>query len=70
MLPSSSPIHLTTKGHFMIIFDIRLGRFTILAQRETVAHTFKVTREGPGEVIIDLPYVSIFLTNESRARTV
>ena len=50
----------------MIIFDIRLGRFSILAQRETVGHTFKVTREGPGEITVDLPYVSIILTNERR----
>ena len=50
----------------MIIFDIRLGRFSILAQRETVAHAFRVTQEGPGEVTFDLPYVSIVLSNERR----
>ena len=51
----------------MIIFDIRFGRFSILAQRETVQHSFKVTREGPGEFIIDLPWVSVTLTNFRKA---
>jgi len=50
----------------MIIFDIRLGRFSILAQRETVAHGFRVTQEGPGEITLDLPYISFTLTNERR----
>ena len=42
----------------MIIFDIRFGNRSILAQRETVPHSFKVSREGPGEVIF---------TNERKA---
>ncbi len=54
----------------MIIFDIRLGRFSILALRETVGHTFKVTREGPGEVIFDLPWVSVIFTNHRKAAAV
>ncbi len=51
----------------MIIFDIHIGHFSILAQRETVAHAFKVTQEGPGEITIDLPHVSILVTNARRA---
>ncbi len=50
----------------MTIFDIRLCHLSILAQRETVAHTFKVTREGPGEVILDLPFASVMFTNQRR----
>lgn len=52
----------------MIIFDMRIGHFSILAQRETVRHTFKVTREGAGEVIVDLPWVSVTFTNYRKAK--
>ena len=38
----------------MCYLSFRLGRFELLAQRETVSHTFSVTREGAGEVIVDL----------------
>jgi len=55
------------KGHPMIIFDIRIGRFSILAQSETFQRTFKVTHEAPGEIIVDLPSASITFTNEKRA---
>jgi len=51
----------------MTIFDIRLGNRSILTQRETVRHSFKVTREGPGEVIIDLPFASVTFTNHRLA---
>lgn len=51
----------------MIIFDIRLGNFSILVLRETMGHTFKVTREGAGEVIFDLPWVSVTFTNYRKA---
>lgn len=54
----------------MIIFDIRLSNFSILAQRETVRHSFKVTREGSGEVILDLPFASITFTNHRKAEAV
>lgn len=50
----------------MIIFDIRLGHFSILCQREPDGRTFKATREGPGEIIVDLPYATIILTNYRR----
>ena len=50
----------------MIIFDLHLGPFSALALRETVQHTFKLTREGPGEVVVDLPYVSITFSNSRR----
>lgn len=51
-----------------IIFDICLGRFSILAQRETVQHSFKVNRVAPGEVILDLPYLSLTFTNHQKAK--
>ena len=47
----------------MFYLSFRLGRFEIHAQRETVSHTFRVTREGAGEVIVDLPYLSLTFTN-------
>ncbi|MCD1625801.1 hypothetical protein K7H22_07360 [Seohaeicola saemankumensis] len=51
----------------MIIFDIRLGRFSILAQRETVRHPFKVTREGSGIVVFDLPFTTVTFMNHRKA---
>lgn len=53
----------------MIIFDIRLGHLSVLVQRETVQHSFKVTREGPGEVIFDVPFASITFTNHRKPAT-
>ncbi|WP_375227886.1 hypothetical protein [Roseobacter sp. S98] len=50
----------------MIIFDFRLGHFSILAQREPNWHAFKVTREGPGEIAVDLPSATIVLTDYRR----
>jgi len=47
----------------MHYISLRLGRFEIFAQRETVPATFKVTHEGPGEVIVDLPAFSVAFTN-------
>lgn len=49
----------------MIILDIRLGRFSLLAQRESDPHTIRLTRE-PGEIIVDLPYLRVFLSNHRR----
>lgn len=46
----------------MIIIDIRLGRFSFLVQRESDHRTIRMTRE-PGEIIIDLPYLRLFLTD-------
>ena len=45
---------------------IRLGRFEFYAQRETAPATFKVTRQIPGEITVDLPGVTVFLTNSHR----
>ena len=50
----------------MIIFDLRLGPFSILAQHEPYQRTLKVTREGPREVAVDLPCASIILTDFRR----
>ena len=50
----------------MFYFSIRLGRFELLAQRETVSHAFRVNREGAGEVIIDLPFISLTFTNHCK----
>ena len=66
MVPTSSH----RKDTPMIIFDFRFGRFSIIAQRETVGHTFKVTREGTGEVVFDLPWVSVTFTNHQKAEVV
>lgn len=54
----------------MTIFDIRFGNRSIIAQRETIRHSFKVTREGPGEVILDLPFASVTFTNHHHAEAV
>ncbi|MFG6572542.1 hypothetical protein ACGYLO_13135 [Sulfitobacter sp. 1A13353] len=49
----------------MTIFDIHLGRYSILALKERNAR-FGVQREGIGEVAIDLPYVSLVLTDHRK----
>ena len=46
----------------MIIFDIRLGHFSVLAQRETVPARSLFSRPASGEIIIDLPAVSLTMT--------
>lgn len=51
----------------MIIFAFRLGRFEIVAQRETAPALTTISRPGPGEIILDLPGVSLMLT-DFRAR--
>ncbi len=50
----------------MIIFDLRLGRFSILALKEPDMR-LGVQREGVGEVALDLPYVSLVFTDHSKA---
>lgn len=50
----------------MIIFDLSFRHLSILAQRETVQHTFRINREGRGEVVIDLPYLSIAFTKHRK----
>lgn len=49
----------------MIILDIHLGRFSLLIQRDSDPRTFRVSHE-PGEVIIDLPLLRVFLSNYRR----
>jgi len=51
----------------MIIFDIQLGRFSILALRQPDWCSFKAFQEGPAEITVDMPYVRVFLTDEKRA---
>ncbi len=46
----------------MIIFAFRLGRFEFVAQRETVPARSLFSRPAPGEIIIDLPGVSLMVT--------
>lgn len=48
----------------MIIFDITLGRFSVLAQREQ-GIMLRCTTET-GEAILDLPWLSITFTNHRR----
>lgn len=50
----------------MSYLSIRLGHFEVFAQRETINHTFRVTREAAGEVIIDLPFISLTFTNHRK----
>lgn len=38
---------------------IRIGRLEVIAQRETVNYTLRVTREDDGEVIVALPFISL-----------
>ena len=51
----------------MIIFDLCLGRFSILAKREPDWRSFAAYQEGPGEITVDLPYVRVYLTNQKCA---
>lgn len=50
----------------MIIFDFRLGHLDLLVQREAQSAPFKVTREGPREVIIDWGRFAFTFANHSR----
>lgn len=45
---------------------IRMGRFECFAQRQSWLARLTVTRPAPGEVIIDLPGVTLMLTNHLR----
>ncbi|MDG4648024.1 hypothetical protein P6F26_06175 [Roseibacterium sp. SDUM158017] len=47
----------------MIIFAFRLGRFEIVAQSETLPARTTVSRPATGEVILDLPGVSLMVTD-------
>lgn len=51
----------------MTILAMRLGRFSLLVQRETAPARSLVSRPGPGEVAIDLPGVGVTLTDYRRA---
>jgi len=51
----------------MIIFDLRFGGFSLLVLRETVRHTFRATREGPGAIILDVPFASLTFTDHRKA---
>lgn len=51
----------------MIILDISAGHLSLLVQREPDVR-FGVTREGPGEFMLHLPWSSITCTNYRRAR--
>jgi hypothetical protein len=50
----------------MIIFDIRLARFSALCLRERGV-AFKVSSEGPREFTVDLPWVSVVFTDHRTA---
>ncbi len=49
----------------MIFFDLRLGGYSILALSEPNV-CFGARHEGVGEVVIDLPYVSLTFTNYAK----
>jgi hypothetical protein len=50
----------------MIIFDLRLVRFDILAERWPSKAPFKVTHERAGEVLVDVFRFRLMLTNHRR----
>lgn len=50
----------------IILFNLRLGRFDILAEQWTAKVPFKVTREAPGEVIVDVARLRVIFTNFRR----
>ncbi len=52
----------------MIILDIRLGRYSILALREPDVR-LGVQREGHGEVEVDLPYLRLIFSGFRKATT-
>jgi hypothetical protein len=57
----------TSSGVCLIFYlSFRLGRFERLAQRKTVRHAFRVTREDAGEVIVDLAFISLTFTNRRK----
>ncbi len=50
----------------MIVFDFCVGPFDLLIERETRSVPFKVTREGPGEVFLDVGRYALTFTNHRR----
>ncbi|AZB56685.1 hypothetical protein EBL89_15785 [Cereibacter sphaeroides] len=46
--------------HFL---SIRLGHWEVFAEREAVRSPFKVSREMPGAVIVDMPGLSLSFVN-------
>ncbi len=53
----------------MIIFDFRFGPFDLLIEREARSVPLKVTREGPGEVFLDVGRYALTFTNHRKAAT-
>lgn len=43
----------------MLIFAFRLGRFEVVALRETAPARTTLSRPTPGEIVLDLPGVSL-----------
>ncbi|RAZ82372.1 hypothetical protein [Cereibacter johrii] len=43
--------------------SIRLGHWEVFAEREAVRSPFKISREMPGEVIVDIPGLSLSFVN-------
>lgn len=50
----------------MIVFDFCVGPFDLLVEREARSVPFKVTREGPGEVFVDVGRYALTFTNHRR----
>lgn len=50
--------------------DLRLGRLDVFAQREAVPAPTRLTRPAPGEWLLDLPRMSIAVTDDRRRAVV
>jgi len=53
----------------MIIFDFRLGRFSILATHGGDRHKYCGFTRERGELILDLPFGSLIFTNHRKVET-
>ena len=50
----------------MIVFDFCVGPFDLLVERYPHSAPLKVTREGPGEVFVDVGRYRVTFTNHKK----
>ena len=50
----------------IILLDIIVGRFSFMIERQPDYRRFGVVHEGKGAITIEIPYASIYLTDEKR----
>lgn len=53
----------------IVIFDIRIGRFSVLVTHGGDRYKYCGFTQEPGEVTLDLPFASVFFTNHKKAET-